>query len=277
MKADPFSPNIVRVNMFKHLKSLTTALFALSLLLSMAVVSGCSSSSASTDATVVLVHGAWADGSSWSSVISILQKRGLKVVAVQLPRTSLPDDAAVVTQAIDAQSGPVILVGHSYGGAVISQAGNDATVAALVYVSAFAPGDGQSINNLTSPFPKPAWENGLIVNSSGYLTLSTDTYLNSFAPDVPKDAAAVLAATQGPLFAHCLDDKVSTTAWKSKPSWWVYGDQDQIIPPQLQQAEAQALNAQLTVIPGASHLALVTQPNAVANVIIDAASKTGNL
>lgn len=263
--------------MFKHLKRITTALFTVSLLLSMAAVSGCSSSSASTNATVVLVLGAWADGSSWSSVVSILQKRGLKVVAVQLPRTSLPDDAAVVTRAIDAQSGPVILVGHSYGGAVISQAGNDAKVAALVYVSAFAPGDGQSINDLTSPFPKPAWENGLVVNSSGYLTLSTDTYLNSFAPDLPKDAATVLAATQGPLFAHCLDDKVSTVAWKSKPSWWVYGDQDQIIPPQLQQAEAQALNAQLTVIPGASHLALVTQPNAVANVIIDAASTTGNL
>jgi pimeloyl-ACP methyl ester carboxylesterase len=263
--------------MYKFLKQCARALLAATLLLSIGVVSGCGSSSASTNATVVLVHGAWADGSSWSPVVSILQKRGLRVVAVQLPRTSLPDDAAVVTQAIDGQSGPVILVGHSYGGAVISQAGNDAKVAALVYVSAFAPGDGQSINDLTSPFPKPAWENGLIVNSAGYLTLSTDTYLNNFAPDVPKDAAAVLAATQGPLFAHCLDDKVTVAAWKSKPSWWVYGDQDQIIPPQLQQAEAQALNAQLTVIPGASHLALVTQPNAVANVIIEAASKTGNL
>ncbi|MGV7243651.1 alpha/beta hydrolase [Caballeronia sp. M23-90] len=263
--------------MYKYLKKFASTLVAASLLFSAGILNGCGSSSASTNATVVLVHGAWADGSSWSSIISILQKRGLKVVAVQLPRTSLTDDAAVVTQAVDAQSGPVILVGHSYGGAVITQAGNDAKVAALVYVSAFAPGDDQSINDLTSPFPKPAWESGLIVNSAGYLTLSTDTYLNSFAPDVAKDSAAVLAATQGPLFAHCLDDKVTVAAWKSKPSWWVYGDQDQIIPPQLQQAEAQALNAQLTVIPGASHVALITQPNAVANVIIDAATKTGNL
>jgi pimeloyl-ACP methyl ester carboxylesterase len=212
--------------MYKYLKQCACALLTTTLVLSLGILNGCGSSSASTNATVVLVHGAWADGSSWSSVVSILQKRGLKVVAVQLPRTSLPEDAAVVTQAIDAQSGPVILVGHSYGGAVISQAGNDAKVVALVYVSAFAPADGQSINDLTSPFPKPTWENGLIVNSAGYLTLSTDTYLNSFAPDVPKDTAAVLSATQGPLFAHCLDDKVTVAAWKSKPSWWVYGDQD---------------------------------------------------
>jgi pimeloyl-ACP methyl ester carboxylesterase len=263
--------------MNKYLKKCVSALFAATLLLSIGIVSGCGSSSASTNATVVLVHGAWADGSSWSSIISILQQRGLNVVAVQLPRTSLPNDAAVVTQAIDAQSGPVILVGHSYGGVVITQAGNDPKVAALVYVSAFAPGSGQSANDLTSPFPAAAWEKGLILNSAGYLSLSTDTYVNSFAAFVPAAAAAVMAATQGPLFAHCLDDTVTVAAWKSKPSWWVYGDQDQIIPPQLQQAEAQTLNAQLTVIPGAGHLALVTQPNAVANVIIDAASKTGNL
>jgi pimeloyl-ACP methyl ester carboxylesterase len=264
--------------MFKYLKKLASAVLAATLLLSIGIFSGCGSSSASTNATVVLVHGAWVDGSSWSPVVSLLQHQGLNVVAVQLPRTSLTDDAAVVTRAIDAQSGPVILVGHSYGGAVITQAGNDAKVAALVYVSAFAPGDGQSINDLTSPFPKPAWQSsGLIVDPAGYITLSNDTYLNTFAPDVPKDTAAVLAVSQGPIFAHCLDDKVAVAAWKSKPSWWVYGDKDQIIPPQFQQAEAQALNAKLTVIPGASHVALITQPNAVANVILDAASKTGNL
>jgi pimeloyl-ACP methyl ester carboxylesterase len=234
--------------------------------------------SASTNATVVLVHGAWADGSSWSAVVALLQKRGLHVVAVQLPRTSLANDAAVVADAINSQNGPVILVGHSYGGAVISQAGNDAKVAALVYVSAFAPSSGQSINDLISPFPEPAWQtNGLILSTNGFLTLSTDTFLNSFAPDIPKDVAAVLAVSQGPLFAHCLDDKVTTAAWKVKPSWWIYGDQDQIIPPQLQQAEAQAINATVTAIPGASHVALISQPNAVADVILEAASKTGNL
>jgi pimeloyl-ACP methyl ester carboxylesterase len=264
--------------MFKYLKKCATALLAATLLLLIGGLGACGSSSASTNATVVLVHGAWADGSSWSSVVSLLQQRGLNVVAVQLPRTSLTDDAAVVTQAIDAQSGPVILVGHSYGGAVITQAGTDAKVAALVYVSAFAPGDGQSINELTSPFPTPAWEaTGLSLNSAGFLTLTKATFLNDFAPDVPAAAAAVLAVSQGPLFQHCLDDKVTVAAWKSKPSWWVYGDQDQIIPPQFQQFEAKTLNATLTVIPGASHVALISQPNAVANVILDAASKTGNL
>ena len=264
--------------MFKCLKKCAGVLLAAVALFSLGLLSACGNSSASTNATVVLVHGAWADGSSWSAVVSLLQKRGLNVVAVQLPRTSLTDDAAVVSEAINAQSGPVSLVGHSYGGAVITQAGNDAKVAALVYVSAFAPGNGQSINDLTSPFPKPAWQtNGLKLSPSGFLTLTNDTFLNSFAPDVPKDVAAVLAVSQGPLFAHCLDDKVTTAAWKVKPSWWVYGDQDQIIPPQLQQAEAQAINATVTAIPGASHVALISQPSAVANVILEAASKTGNL
>ncbi len=264
--------------MSKYLEKCASLLLVAIALSSFSLLSACGSSSASTNATVVLVHGAWADGSSWSAVVALLQKRGLNVVAVQLPRTSLTADAAVVTEAINDQSGPVILVGHSYGGAVITQAGNDAKVAALVYVSAFAPESGQSINDLTSPFPEPAWQtNGLKLNTGGFLTLSTDTFLNSFAPDVPKDVAAVLAASQGPLFAHCLDDKVTSAAWKVKPSWWVYGDKDQIIPPQLQQAEAQEINANVTVISGASHVALISQPSKVADVILEAASKTGNL
>lgn len=265
--------------MIHLLRKFSSVLLAATLALTAGMLGGCGNSNAATTATVVLVHGAWADGSSWSSVVSMLQQRGLNVVAVQLPRTSLNDDVAVVTQAIDAQSGPVILVGHSYGGAVITQAGNDAKVAGLVYVSAFAPGDGQSINQLTAPFPTPAWEaNGLILNSAGFLTLTKDTFLNSFAPDVPKTTAAVLAVSQGPLFAHCLDDKVTTAAWKVKPSWWVYGDQDQIIPPQFQQFEAKTINATtVTVIPGASHVALISQPSAVTDVIVNAVSKTGNL
>ncbi|CAM2149817.1 Pimeloyl-ACP methyl ester carboxylesterase [Pararobbsia alpina] len=264
--------------MFNQLKGLWRAWLTATMLMTAGALGGCGSSDAATSATVVLVHGAWADGSSWATIVSLLQQHGVNVVAVQLPRTSLADDASVVTQAIDAQSGPVILVGHSYGGAVITQAGIDPKVAALVYVSAFAPGNGESINDITAPFPTPAWEaNGLIVNSAGFLTLTHDTFLNSFAPDVPKATAAVLAVSQGPLFSHCLEDKVSIAAWKTKPSWWVYGDQDQIIPPQFQQLEAKTINATLTVIPGASHVALISQPNAVANVILSALSKTGNL
>jgi pimeloyl-ACP methyl ester carboxylesterase len=260
--------------MLKYFKHLATTLFAATLILSSGIVT--ETASAATNATVVLVHGAWADGSSWSSIVSMLQKRGLKVVAVQLPRTSLPADAAVVSQAIDAQSGPVVLVGHSYGGAVITQAGNSSKVAALVYVSAFAPTDGQSINEMISPFPKPAWASGIVADSAGYLSLSTDTFLQYFAPDLPKKIATVMAATQGPIFAHCLDDKVSVAAWKSKPSWWVYGDQDRMIPPQFQQAEARTINAKVSVIPGASHLALVSHPAAVADVIIQAVDQTAS-
>ncbi|MDR6376198.1 alpha/beta fold hydrolase [Paraburkholderia caledonica] len=238
---------------------------------------GCGSSSASTNATVVLVHGAFADGASWSGVTPLLQKQGLKIVSVQLPRTSLNDDAAAVIRAIDAQPGPVILVGHSYGGAVITQAGTTSKVAALVYVAAFAPAEAQSINDLTSPFPKPAWQSGLVVDEGGYLTLSTDTYLTSFAPDVSKDTANVLATAQGAINARCLDDKVSVAAWKTKPSWWIYGDHDQIIPPALQQAEAKQIGANVSSVPGASHLVLVTHADAVAASILAAASATGNL
>ena len=246
-------------------------------LVTLASVAACGSSSASTTGTVVLVHGAWADGSSWSSITRVLQARGLKVVTVQLPRTSLADDAATVTRAIDAQQGPVLLVGHSYGGAVITQAGSINKVAGLVYVSAFAPGDNQSISDLTSPFTKPAWQAGLVPDEAGFLTLNTDTYLSSFAPDLPKDTSSLLATAQGPLNARCLTDKVSQAAWKSKPSWWVYGDQDQIIPAALQRAEAKEIGAKITSIAGASHVALMSQPAAVAAVVLDAARATGVL
>ncbi|REG48629.1 pimeloyl-ACP methyl ester carboxylesterase [Paraburkholderia sp. BL6669N2] len=263
--------------MKSYILRLFAAFVASLCLVTLASVAACGSSSASTTGTVVLVHGAWADGSSWSSVTRVLQARGLKVVAVQLPRTSLADDAATVTRTIDAQQGPVLLVGHSYGGAVITQAGINNKVAGLVYVSAFAPGDNQSISDLTSPFPRPAWQAGLKADEAGFLTLNTDTYLSSFAPDLPKDTSSVLATAQAPLNARCLTDKVSQAAWKSKPSWWVYGDQDQIIPAALQQAEAKAVGAKITSIAGASHVALMSQPDAVAAVILDAARATGVL
>ncbi|CAB3810897.1 alpha/beta fold hydrolase [Paraburkholderia fynbosensis] len=263
--------------MMSHIQRLFAALVVCIGLVTLASVAACGSSSARTTGTVVLVHGAWADGSSWSSVTRVLQARGLKVVAVQLARTSLADDAATVSRTIDAQQGPVLLVGHSYGGAVITQAGSVSKVVGLVYVSAFAPGDNQSISDLTSPFPKPAWQTGLVVDEAGFLTLNTETYLSSFAPDLPKDTSSVLAASQGPLNARCLTDKVSQAAWKSKPSWWIYGDQDQIIPAALQQAEAKEIGARTTSIVGASHVALMSHPDAVGAAIINAAQATGVL
>lgn len=244
--------------------------------LSLSACGGASGGTLPTDTTAILVHGAWADGSSWSSVIPPLKAAGLKVVAVQLPRTSIADDAATVKRAIAAQSGAVILAGHSYGGAVITEAGTDPKVAGLVYVSAFAPGDGQSVNDILKPFPKPVWNSTIQVDSGGYLTLPEETVATYLAPDVPKAAIDIITATQGPLFAHCFDDKITTAAWKTKPSWWVLSLQDQIIPPALQQGMATAINATVVTV-GSGHLTPVTHPNEVAAAIINAAKQTGHL
>jgi pimeloyl-ACP methyl ester carboxylesterase len=245
------------------------------------VLSACGSSEAATVAatppasapaarvTAVLVHGAWADGSSWSRVTPILQARGIDVVSVQLRRGTLAEDAAIVQRVIAAQGGKVVLVGHSYGGAVITEAGNDAKVGALVYVAAFAPGDGESINELISPYPPAAWQAGLVPDSAGYLSLNTSAYTTYFAADLPKEEAAVLAASQGPIFAHVLQDKVGNAAWKTKPSYWALSSNDQIIPPPFQQGEAARIKAKVTSIAG-GHTELLSHPQEVAGVILDA-------
>src|SRR5215475_13642823 len=148
--------------------------------------------------TIVLVHGAFADGSSWAKVIPLLEARGLKVVAVQNPLSSLDDDVGAATRAIEQQTGPVILVGHSWGGAVITQAGNHEKVKALVYVSAFAPDSGQSINDASKGSPPPPWASMLVKDSGNFLTLPTANILSDFAQDLPPADARLIAATQGP-------------------------------------------------------------------------------
>jgi len=253
---------------------------------SFAVLSGCGSSEASTlpaqpaqpaapaplnNVTAVLVHGAWADGSSWLRVTPLLQARGVKVVSVQLHLTSLTEDADIVRRALAAQSGKVVLVGHSYGGAVISEAGTDPKVNALVYVAAFAPGDNESINDLVSPYPAGAWQAGLVADSAGYLTMSTDVYQNDFASDLSKDESVVLATSQGPTNQQVLGNKVSNAAWKNKPSFWALSANDQIIPPAFQQGEAARIKAKVTSIAG-GHTEMLSHPTEVANVILDAAT-----
>ncbi len=221
--------------------------------------------------TVVLVHGAWADGSSWSRVIAQLQQRDVKLIAVQLPRASLDGDAATVQRTVRSLQGPVLLVGHSYGGAVITQAGNMPQVAGLVYVDAFAPGENESINDLVKPFPTPSWVAGLVPDKGGYLRLDDGAFFGSFAPDLPRAEARVLSITQGPVFAHVLDDKVGQPAWRSKKSWWVYGSADQIVPVQLQLAEASRIGARALVkVEGAGHLALLSRPHQISKLILDA-------
>lgn len=243
------------------------------------ILSGCGSSNAATATpiatTAVLVHGAFADGSSWAKITPLLQQRGVKVVSVQLQRKSIAEDAAIVQRAIQAQSGQVVLVGHSYGGAVITEAGLDGKVAALVYVSAFAPGDGESIADLTSPYPVGAWQSGLAPDSAGYLSLNPEAFVTYFAPDLPRGDANILATSQGPLFNHALQDKLTAAAWKTKPSWWIVSGADQIIPPAFQQAEAARLKAKVTVVDGSSHVVMLSHPAEVAAVILNAVSSVG--
>lgn len=264
--------------------SLVKSLAAIGIISASAVLAGCGSSDAATipeapptPTTVVLVHGAWADGSSWSKVTPLLQARGLKVIAVQLQRASLAEDAAIVRRAMEGVTGQVVLVGHSYGGAVVTEAGIDPKVATLVYVDAFTPGDNESITNLLSPYPTPDWQKTLLQDSKGYLTLPLDTYVKTFASDLPVADSTLLSTYQGPIFYHVLDDKVTNAAWKTKPSFFVVGGGDLIIPPQFQQGEAARIKAKVTMVPGASHIAMVSHPTEVSNVILDAVTSVHGL
>ncbi|GLU32842.1 alpha/beta fold hydrolase [Trinickia caryophylli] len=220
--------------------------------------------------TVVLTHGAFADGSSWSRVIPILEAKGLRVVAVQNPLSSLNDDVAATRRVIDQQPGRVVLVGHSWAGVVISEAGNDDKVKALVYVAAFAPDANQSIADLTKSLPEPPWAKELHKDSGGYLTLSDQAIHRFFAPDLPPAEQRVVAATQGPWYAGCLDEKVTHPAWRDRRSYFVVSTEDRMIAPGLQEKMAKDIGATITRVRG-SHVALVSHPQAVANAIVEAA------
>jgi pimeloyl-ACP methyl ester carboxylesterase len=255
------------------LKKCLAATLLLGGLLSLGAFTPASAASAPDDLkgkTVVLVHGAFADGSSWDKVIPILQAKGLHVVAVQNSLKSLDDDAAATKRVIEQQNGPVILVGHSWAGAVITQAGNDDKVKALVYVAAFAPDKDQSINDILKGKPAPSWASALQKDSAGYLTLSTDAIIHDFAQDLPVAQARLVAATQGPWFAGCTDDKVTEAAWHNKPSWWVLTEKDHMIPAPLQAAMAQQIGATVVKV-DASHVAMLSKPADVAAAIIAAA------
>ncbi|CAN7648505.1 alpha/beta hydrolase [Caballeronia sp. dw_19] len=255
------------------LKKCLAASLLLGGLLSLTAFTPASAASSSDDLkgkNVVLVHGAFADGSSWDKVIPILQAKGLHVVAVQNSLRSLDDDAAATKRVIEQQDGPVILVGHSWAGSVITQAGNDDKVKALVYVAAFAPDKDQSINDILKGKPAPSWASALQKDSAGYLTLSTDAIIHDFAQDLPVAQARLVAATQGPWFAGCTDDKVSEAAWHNKPSWFVLTEKDRMIPPALQAAMAQQIGATVVKV-DASHVAMLSKPAEVAAAIIAAA------
>jgi pimeloyl-ACP methyl ester carboxylesterase len=220
-------------------------------------------------ATVVLVHGAWADGSSWSKVISRLQQKSIERISVQNPLTSLADDVAAVDRALDGISGPVVLVGHSWGGAVISQAGGDSKVKALVYVAAFAPDVGSSVNDLgKGAQPTPGLKE-VVASKTGFFTITKKGIQEDFAQDLPKGESAVLAAVQGPTAAKAFDDKLTVAAWHDKPTWYVVSNSDRMIDPNGERAMAKAMNAQVTEVE-ASHVSMLSKPDAITAVILDA-------
>jgi pimeloyl-ACP methyl ester carboxylesterase len=241
------------------------------LLLISLMLPGMAMAQGAEEKTVVLIHGAFADGSSWDKVIPILQAKGLKVVAVQNPLTSLADDVAAGKRAIDEQSGPVILVGHSWGGTVITQLGDDAKVASLVYVAAFAPDVGESSNDLGKggrPAPGSAQ---IRSDSTGFLHLTPEGVAKDLAQDLPAAQTKVMAVTQGPIFAKAFDENVTKAAWKTKPSWFIVAENDRMIPPDLERAMATKIGAKITALP-TSHVPMQSRANDVAAVIVAAAA-----
>ena len=223
-------------------------------------------------ANVVLVHGADADGSSWSKVIPILQDAGHYAVAVQLPLTSIVDDAATARRAIDKLDAPVVVVGHSFGGVVISQAAHNApNVNALVYVAAFAPDTDESAADLVGRFPALESAKYIVVDKNGFFAFPQDQFPRLFAQDVDPVEARVMAAVQGPADAARFAFKSGQPAWREHPSWYVVAEADGIIHPDCERWMAQRIDAKTTSVPGASHAVMVSHPREVANVILAAA------
>ena len=224
-----------------------------------------------TNMNIVLVHGTYVDGSSWSKVIPILQKAGHKVIAVQLPLHSLADDIATVKRAIDLVGAPVILVGHSYGGFVITNAAyNNPNVKGLVYIAALAPNEGQSLGNFIDfkKFPKGF----LVFDNGGFVYINPEVFGQAFAQDVDPAQSKIIAAAQKPFNQSILAEKSGPPAWKQLPSWYQVSENDHAIPPDAERMIAKQINA-TTISLNSSHVSPLSHPNEVAQLILDAANK----
>lgn len=217
---------------------------------------------------VVLVHGAFADGSGWKPVADILKRDGYTVSIVQEPETSLADDVAATTRILDRQSGPAVLVGHSYGGAIITEAGNNAHVASLVYVAAFVPDEGDKLGSLTGSNPPAA--TSIAPTADGYLLIDEAKFPADFAADLPLADAQFMATSQVPINASIFGTAIGAPAWKAKPSYGIVATQDRMINPDLERSMYKRAGARVTEIKG-SHVVFLSQPRAVADVIEQAA------
>jgi len=222
--------------------------------------------------TIVLVHGGFVDGSGWSGVFDLLRKDGYNVAIVQNPTISLAGDVAATKSVIDAQTGPVILVGHSYGGAVITEAGNDPRVAGLVYIAAFAPDNGQSVDALIKTFPAGGPQPPILPPRDGFLYLDKAKFPAAFAGDVDARTAAFMAESQVPWGLEALTGNVTQAAWKTKPSWYLVATDDKMIPPDQQRFMSKRAGATVVETKG-SHALYVSRPAPVAALIEKAAAK----
>jgi pimeloyl-ACP methyl ester carboxylesterase len=219
---------------------------------------------------VVLVHGGFVDGSGWQGVYDSLTRDGFRVAVVQHPTLSLAGDAAATRRVIDALDGPVVLAGHSYGGAVITEAGTHPSVTALVYVAAFAPDTHESVGSLIAGFPADGPQPPILPPADGYLLLDRARFHQSFAADLPATQAAFMADAQVPWHVDAPAGPVTDAAWRAKPSWYLLTTEDQMIPPPAQHTMATRISATVTEV-AASHSVYVSQPEAVADLIKQAA------
>lgn len=227
-----------------------------------------------TKPNIVLVHGAWGDGSHWSRVIPPLHANGYRVRAVQNPLTSLADDIDRTSRLAAAQDGPTLLVGHSYGGAVITGAGHAPNVVGLVYVAAFALDEGDNLGSIFARQASPSAGN-IRPDKDGFLWIDPDKFHESFCQDLGEAEALVMALTQKPIAARCFDDKSGPPAWKSKPSWYQVSAHDRMIPPESEQWMADRMRPRKTITLPASHASLTSQAKEIVALIEEAARSVG--
>jgi pimeloyl-ACP methyl ester carboxylesterase len=223
--------------------------------------------------TILLIHGGFVDGSGWQPVHDLLRRDGYDVAVVQNPTMSLENDVAAVNHVLEEFDGPVVLVGHSYGGVVITEAGTDPQVSALVYIAAFAPDAGESVQTLIADPPPGAPVPPILPPRNGYLALDKDKFHDAFAGDLKPEQAEFMANSQVPWGVEALAGTITTPAWRSKPSWYLVATDDQMIPPPAQRAMSERAGATVVEVSG-SHSVYVSQPEATADLIKQAATAT---